>query len=272
MPLGTNYNNNKNEARSEYNVSVDSYYRFYNAESSVDKTAVKFSFWNNMLKVTIAPKSNTNATNQNGDAFNSFDWNDGTTSAFITPVKAKMLYDEIERFQNNPGEYTNVGIPLGASGSGIIYICDGKEFGVNSICMVIVTVNNSGAVESTAVYEFKSQYNFSIRNYDAGNKNFDKIYYDTIELDIFKMILKQYYEAVSGAYAYTVMNANIRNTVRYKKSFEAIASKLGVDLGYSTTNYDNSKRNNSTFFNSNNGNNSKPEPNFVNASIDSLIS
>lgn len=270
MSLGTSYNNNaKNEARNDYNFSSDSYYKFYNAESSVDKTAVKFSFWNNMLKVVIAPKSKNNATN-NGDAFSTFDWTDGTTCAFITPIKAKMLHDEIEKFQNNPEGYTNVGIPLGASGNGIIYICNGKEFGINNPCMVIITVNNEGDAESTAVYEFKTQYNFAIRNYDVSNKNFERVFYDTIELDTFKVLLQQYYEAMSGAIAYSVINTNMRNNVRVKKSLEAIASKVGADLGYGNSNYGSSRRTGSSFFNNSNTGNSKPEPLFQNTTLEDL--
>ena len=56
MALGDTYNNNE---RKNYSPSVTSGYRFSNPESAIDKTSLSFTFWNKLLKVSIAPRKET---------------------------------------------------------------------------------------------------------------------------------------------------------------------------------------------------------------------
>lgn len=267
MALGNNYDNNKKNAKNDYNFTLDSSYKFYNGESTIDKTGLKFGFWNNMLKISIAPKSETTG-NTNNEEFPTYDWEKATTG-FISTTKAKILYHELERYIQDPSAHINVGIPLGGAGK-VLYVCNGKEFGSNSLCLVILAVDENGNVQSTSVYEFKSNFHFAIRDYDAEKKSFDKIFYDNIELESVIDILREYCNAMVGAHAYSTVAGSMKYHVRNKSSFEAIASKLGVDLGYNYSNTNNNGRGNSasSFF-KNNGNTSsnKPEPQFTNASL-----
>lgn len=265
MALGNNYDNNKKNAKNDYNFTLDSGYKFYNGESTIDKTGLKFGFWNNMLKISIAPKSETTG-NSNNEEFATYDW-DKATTGFISTTKAKILCHELERYIQDPSAHINVGIPLGGAGK-ILYVCNGKEFGSNTLCLVILSADENGNVQSTSVYEFKTNTHYSIRDYDAQKKTFDKVFYDKIELESVIDVLREYCNAMVGAHAYSTIAGNMRYYVRTKSSFEAIASKLGVDLGYAPSTNNTRGNSNSSFF-KNNGNtsSSKPEPQFTNASL-----
>lgn len=268
MALGNNYDSNKKENNTkDYNFSMDSGYRFYNGESQVDATGIKFGYWNNMLKITIAPKSSTVGANNSGE-FDTYDWDKGA-SAFISPIKAYMLYKEIEGFLQNPDAYINRGIPIGSRGDKIIYICNGKEFGGQQPCLVLLGVDEKGTVQSTSVYEFKNSFNFAIHNFDAENKSFDKYFYPDAEIDSIVTILKEYCKAMAGAHAYSTISNNQKNSVRVKYSLEAIAAGIGVELygGKSS----NRKPSGPSFFSGNGNSSNKPEPTFENANIDDLI-
>ena len=269
MALGTQYNNNTNNSNNtgKYAFSMDSSYKFCNGESKIDQTGIKFSFWNGLLKVTIAPKQQATGTN-GGEEYDTFDWKNGTT-VYLSYMKANLLLQEIKAFRE--GKLTNAGVPTGRTSTNLIYISNGKEFGNDTTCIVIVGINENGGAESTAVYEFKKQFNYAIRNYDSKAIKFEKQYYDEIELDSICTLLDEFYRAMSGAIAYSVIDANSRNDYRVKCSLEAIAGKLGVDLGYGKSNYAQNNKPASNFFNNNTGGSKSDTTNFNNATLDDIL-
>ena len=263
MALGSQYNNNSGNSNNtgKYAFSMDSSYKFCNGDSKIDQTGIKFSFWNGLIKVTIASKLETSTDNEDYDKF---DWKNGTT-VYLSYMKAALLLSEIKAFRE--GKLTNAGVTTGRTSTNLIYISNGKEFGNDSTCIVIVGINENGGAESTAVYEFKKQFNYAVRNYDSKNISFEKQYYDDIELDSICTLLEQFYTAMSGAVAYSVINANGRNDYRVKCSLESIAAKLGVDLGYGKNNNNSTKPAASNFFN----NSSKSDASFNNATLDDIL-
>ena len=58
MSLGNTYDNNK-RTNSVIDPTVYSAYKMNNAEGQVDQTCISFNYWNNSLKITIAPKKDT---------------------------------------------------------------------------------------------------------------------------------------------------------------------------------------------------------------------
>jgi len=220
MALGT-YNSNKFE-KNNYSPSVYSAYRMGNPESEVDPSMISFSFWNNMLKISILPRKQTKDANDI-----SYD-TENSISIYLTHTKARMLYDEICKFQENPDLYQNLGVP---SGEGLIYICNGKEFKINCPCIVIKKINGeTGETMSSYAYQLKKDYHYSIRNFDSNSNDFDKIYHNNIELEEFKTLLRSYYEAMSGAMAYSVVDNLKYDFSRLNTKIELIADKLGVEF------------------------------------------
>ena len=220
MSLGT-YNNTNSNKNNNYSPVVYSPYRMSNAESDVDQTALGFSFWNNMLKISIAPKKqNTNEI--------AFDF-DNAVVIYLSHTKARILYEEICNFQKNPG-LINAGVP---SGSALITISNGKEFGSATPCLVIRKINTeSGSTEASYAYQFKTDYHYGIRNYNEKDGSFDKVSteYNFLEIEQLKTLLMEYYTAITGAVAYSVIDQMKYDVSRFNTKCNLIAEKLGVEF------------------------------------------
>lgn len=253
MALGDNVNN---QNKRNYSPVVYSQYRMSNTESVIDPTNLSTTFTNNMLKISIAPKKTTAGDNIEWDHENGI-------SAFLTHTKARMLYNEIETFQANPNAYSNLGV---VSGAGLISISNGKEFGINNPVLVIRKLDSStGKVESSFAYEFKTEYNYYIRNFDESTADFDKIYDASLELEQIKTLLKTYYEAMTGATAYSVIDNMKYDTSRMNTKIDLISEKLGIEKA-TGGNYNNSNKSSNSIFNN------KPARNFSQGTLDDIES
>lgn len=212
----SNYNNNKKT----YSPKVFSQYKMSNAESNVDATSLNPSFWNNMLVLAISPKKDTN------DGSIAFDHENAAT-VYLSHTKARLLFEEICLFQQNPEMYSNVGV---TSGSGLIRLSNGKEYGVNCPLLIVSKLDAStGEVQSSYAYQFKQDYHYTIRNFDQDTLDFDKIYNNNIEIEQLKTLLIQYYEAMSGAMAYSVIENMKYDISRINTKLDSCAEKLGVE-------------------------------------------
>lgn len=238
MALGDMAIQNNND-KGKYNPTVYSPYRLSNPESTVDPTALGAKYWNGMLTLTISPRKNTT------DGSIAYD-SDNAVSIYLTHTKARILHDELLKFVEDPNQFNNVGVP---SGTGLISICNGKEFGITTPCLVIKKLNaENGSVESSFAYEFKQDFHYSIRNFDESKSEFDKIYYNTLEIEQLATLLKTYYEAMSGAVAYTVVDNMKYDVSRMTTKITAIGEKLGVEFG-GGNGYKNNKSSSSIFNN-----------------------
>lgn len=233
------YSNNK-DANKPFEPNVYSGYRWNNAESAVDKTCMTTGYWKQMLKIGIFPVKDTNSDNV------TFDMDNGIM-VYLNHAKAKMFADELRNFLRDPITYNGVGVP---SGSGIITISNGKEFGVNNPIFVIRKLDEVGKVVSSFAYEVKSDYYFSIRNY-TGEKNFSKETesYKNLEIEEMIMVLDEYCKAMTYGTAYSIMDANKYNYDRLLGRANAIAEKLGVETNR-TSSRGSSFNSSTSFFNS----------------------
>lgn len=219
MALGDVYNNNRGDKRFNNDPNVYSPYKFSNTEG-LDPSSLSITFWGSTMKITIAPKKNT----PNGEI--SFDYDNGI-SVYLTHTKARILAEEIKAFLN--GKINNCGVD---TNKGFISISNGKEFGTNAKFLVIRSFDNeNNTVSSSYAYEFKEQYHYSIRNFEEKKINFEKNYYDDIEIEQFVTLLEEYYKAMTGAIAFTVIDQNKYNNSRINSKIEMIANKLGVEFG-----------------------------------------
>ena len=235
MALGNNYDNNKKE---QY---MPVYYSSYNAGNAegVDPSSLSYSFYNRMLKLSISPvKMNS------GDKV-SYD-HENAAIVWLTHTKARLLHDAILRVLN--GEVSNVGVPTGAEG--LVRFIDGKELGINNYCLVINKVNENGEVTSSYAYEFKTKHHYHVENYDPKDSSHKKVYNNNLEVQQLLDLLESYYIAMTGAVAYSVMDANRFNTNTTNTKIDLIMSKLGVEYKPGTTSRT------SSFFDSNKGSSS----------------
>lgn len=221
MALGDTYNNNE---RKNYSPSVTSAYGFGNAESTIDKTRLSFAFWNKLLKISIAPKKETT------DDSISYDYENAGT-VYLSHTKALIMYNEIIKFLEDykAGKApNNVGVSSGSDG--LIYICNGKEFNADGPCLVIRKIDEKGHSTSTYVFEFRRGVHSSVINYDDKTAKFESRFYDELEIEQFAIVLKNYYESMTMATAYSVMEAQKYDTSRMNTKLKIIGEKLGVEF------------------------------------------
>ena len=251
--LGETYNQNESK-KQQYSPTVYSPYRMSNVEDSIDRSCINFTYWNNTLKISIAPKKPSN----NDEV--SFDY-ENAIAIYLNHTKARILHDEICKFQEDPEKYNSSGIP---SGQGLITISNGKEFGIACPCIVIRKVDESGMPTSSYAYQIKNNYYYSIRNYDEKKGTFDKVTsdYANIELEQIKTLLMEYYKAMTGAIAYSVLDQNKYDTSRMSTKIDQIASKLGVQFG-GAGGGGNYKSSTSAF-------NSRPATNYTSSTLDDI--
>lgn len=256
MALGNNYETFNNNQESIKSPNIQGL-KFNNSTSTVDKTSLKFDFWNNLLKISIAPMKTT----QSPDGFPVFDF-ENAISVHLTHIKARILYNEIIALEQNP-DYGNVGISL--RNGMLLSVSTGKEFGTDRYCIVIRNIDdNTGKAISTYVYETQPNTDI-IRSYSEQDvQGFSKAVYENIELDQIKSILEEYYKAATGAIA-----ANVAYSLRYdimktRKNLGAIAQKLGVDTNSSYG----TRYNNSSYFNRESGNAYDSNSPMMNTGID----
>lgn len=245
MSLGEfSNNNNYNNNKKTYSPKVFSQYKMSNPESNVDATSFNPSFWNNMLVLSISPLKEVT------DGKATYD-HDNAASVYLSHTKARLLYDEICLFQQNPELYNNVGVD---SGAGLIRLTNGKEFGVNSPLLVISKMDrNTGELVSSYAYHFKQDYHYTIRNFDQDTFEFDKIFNNNIEIEQLKTLLVQYYEAMSGAMAYSIVENMKYDMSRINTKLDKCAEGLGVE--YKANNRSNSNKSSGSLFSNKEGRN-----------------
>lgn len=244
MAFGNTYNNNQGNKSNIPELTVYSNYRLNNAESKIDATCLTFRFWKTNLCIGIFPRKNT------GNDEIQFDMDNGIT-IYLSHTKARILKNEIELFLSDPVKYNSAGVP---SGQAAITISNGSEYGKNTPTITIRKVAENGEVVASFAYEFKTNYHYSIRNYDG--KNFDSIYedYNNLEILQFVTVLDEYIKASTNAVAFTVMDQRKFSFARVENKIEAIANSLGVDISKSSGSQ--RKYNGSTYFNNNSNNSS----------------
>lgn len=237
-----NYSNNRDN--NKYEPEVSSAYRMNNAESNVDKTALLFGYWNNMLKITIAPKK------EDSDEIR-FEKDKGIT-VYLNHHKARIFAEEVKNFLRDPITYNGSGIPTGSS---VITISNGSDVGANTPVLIIRKMDDIGNVTSTFVYEFKTDYYFSVRGYNGGREfSRETNSYNNIEILELITVLENYYNAMTYAGAYTVKKTMISSNDFMISKIDAIAEKLGVEVN--RTSNRGSSFSSTTFFNSANASNS----------------
>lgn len=235
------YNNND---RGPVNTTYSNI-SFSNPESSINQSKLSISYFNKVMKVSIALRNNAGSN----DGFATYDM-ENAISVYVSNTKAYILYKMIEKLKNDPDVH-NVGIDLK---NGLLKISDGSEYGTKNYCIAIMYTDDIGNV-SEIVYETKMDVHTGIYNYDQGQ--FSSVAIPDLELETFAMTLFEYYKASSYAIAATVMEANMYKREYHMDLVKQIAEKVGVSIRKGGNGYSNNSsfldRNANKGYNSNNG-------------------
>lgn len=210
---------------------------FSNPESTIGQTRISISYFNKVMKIAIAARNNGNSNND----FATYD-NDNAVSVYVSNIKAKILYELIQRLKNDPDTH-NVCVELK---NGLIKVSDGTEYGSTSPCISISYASDDGSVHEI-VYQTKVGVHTGAINY--ANGKYENVAFDDIELDTFAMALDEYYKASSSAIAASIWEANMYRHDYEINLIKSIAEKCGVQANNSSSNP--AKFNNKTFLSNN---------------------
>lgn len=231
------YNNNERQITNSTYSGVS----FSNPESNIAMTKISISYFNKIMKVSIALRNNAGSQ----DNFATYD-NDNAVTVYVSNIKAKILSNMIDKLKSDKDVH-NVCIELK---NGLMKISDGTEYGSQSPCISISYASEDGSVHEI-IYETKSGFHTAAYNYTDGKYKTSN--FDDIELDTFQMCLDEYYKASSYAIAASVMEANMYKRNAEYELIRSIADKVGVQ---SNNNGGNPGRfNNKTFLSSQPSNN-----------------
>lgn len=225
MSLGSTYNNNQGNGNKYTVADTTTYsdYRMNNAESTIDPSCLAPRFWKQSLCLSIYPRKNT------GNDEVAFDTDNGVT-IYLSHTKARMLANELRKFIENPVDNNSCGVH---SGSAVVTISNGVEFGKNTPVLTIRKLDENGNVVSAFSYEFKQNY-FSIKNYDGRNYNSDYESYKNIEIEQLITLLEEFVKASTKAVAASV-HSSAFTLGRMDNKINEIAAQLGVETNSSSS-------------------------------------
>lgn len=250
MALG-DYSRNTDNNKKNYNQPI---LRLDNQGTmnpdGIDPSALNYEFYGGMLKIIITPLKFGTDPNKKF----TYD-NENRVEMWLTPTKAKIFYEEIKHLRANKDTVNNVGVCT--TRGGLIVFSTGKEFGVDSECLVIRKVDNDGTISSTYAYQFKANpNNFGIRNFNQDNpSDYDRVAYDNTEVEQLMAILKDFSEAMVGAYAYANMYYGRFDYNKLLGRVNSIMEKLGIERTSEYSRSNNSGNSGGSYFNNNQGNN-----------------
>ena len=231
------YNNNQNRPT----VNTFTPISFTNPNSQIMDTRLSISYFNRLMCITIAAR-----TNPGSKDFPTYD-TDNPVSIYISYSKAKILHDAIEAMEANPSEIHNVSVELK---NGLLLISNGVEFGSQNPCVAIFYAKEDTSVNQI-IYETKADPYYAAYNYSDGQ--YSSMTFPKHELDVFKMILEQYYLASSYAIAAMSREANMYNSKYIVETLKGIAGKVGYQP--SNSGGSGGSFNNKSFLNGNNSGN-----------------
>ena len=225
------FNGNNNNNR--YEMTFISRVKFSDPDNNLN---LNFKFWKGLLIVEIQSYQ----VGDGGPNYNTIN------SAYISPVKARMLADAIEEFMADP-KHCHVGISLGSSD---IQKCVTVGHGPNADILYICDLTPDGRKEKEAVFTFSNNHFYTI-NYSKYEKDIecDPNYQNGIELLMIKDLLRDFARAMLGAFPYGVMDYGRFQNTHTENNFNKIFDKLGIERA-SDGGYNRSRgSSNNSFFN-----------------------
>lgn len=218
------YANSNNNKKKDYSPTVYSAVRMTNVNSQIDKTSLSFSYWKQLLAVSITPYKGNDFAN---GSYPELDL-DHQVKIYLSPSRTIMLLRMLDKFLADPKAFSNMGIP---TNKGIIYFSNGEEYNRPGIYLVIKLIDfATGETKTMAAYEFApdSEY-FGITNYnDQNDFGRDDTVGVNVEIELFKQVLKNYLVNCDGSVAGCVLDNLKYDITRINNKLDAIMENLGI--------------------------------------------
>lgn len=155
-------------------------------------------------------------------------------SCFVTPTKARILYNQIEAYEKYVAENTKYdtevgfGINTGTGDISTVFVIHKDDSG--SDCITI------GKVDSNGKYNTKESITFNQNDFHTGinwtnisNMECTKFSYNNLELEQIKRALYDFANAMSGAYAYASADLTRYDSRALLNKLNPIYDKLGIE-------------------------------------------
>ena len=254
MALGDLRSNNNNGKSGK--LYENTYYSRLGFKNS-DGLRLGFSFRSGMIIAEIAKEKE------------GFQY-EALVSCFITPTKARILYDQICLFESQVNDKSYK---------------DGAAFGINSgmgevssvllvhmfdkvPAITIGKINGDGSYVQKVTFKFNTNYHYGINLKDFESMGTcTKEYYDGTELDQLKGLLLDFANSMNGATAYSVLDLGRYDFRGLSNKLNPIYDKLGIERQM-PNNGGNSENN---FFSGSNGGLNRGGGRSVTTSIDSVM-
>ena len=191
---------------------------------------LKFKFWAGKVVISINVGE---SSEQQGFKYNE------TIAAFLTPLKAKMMAEELIKFKNDPNSN-----PVGVVSGGDPSTCLTFLRDNSNVVVDIRKVDGKGKVTAADKFTIQKDYHYSVSYKNYEKLDFTKNFYNDLELQAIIDIFNNFYNACNGANAYSVLDMSRFNYGRLRSNTEAIMDKLGIQR-YSSRGSGNSFFNNS---------------------------
>lgn len=249
MAIGNKGNNSNNNTK-QYIQEHYSIYNMSNVNSPLDPSKLSYGFWAGKLKISISPLKKTN------DNSIAFDY-ENNISVYVTHTKAYILSTMIKEWIKDKSYAFNVSIDTGSNG--MVTLSDGVEYGLTIPCVVLKNVDENGETKSSFVYTIKDNYHYGIKNYNDKTKDYERVYFDDLEIMQLIQVLDSYVESATGAQAAFIAEELKYDFSRLNTKSNLICEKLGIQSKDDKGNY--SKKPSSSFFSKSTDNNSVPVKN-----------
>lgn len=199
-------------------------YSFFNKESSIDKTMLRFSMWKTTLRISIYPIIETVGSEEADDSTIKWDMKNGI-SIYLVPAKARIFADILKKFITDPKKYSDYGV---FAGHGLITITNGETLGNKDAgaCILIRKINETtGQIDASYAFETRTNLYSAIVGFNEKTCEFnaDTESYKMLDIQMIITQLEEYYKAMTNATAFSVIDNSFSHV-------DKIASKLGVDL------------------------------------------
>jgi hypothetical protein len=194
-----------------------------NTESEIDVTNLSTSMWKGTMKIAITPKVESSKEDNP-------EWDRKAAALiYLNHSKSRIMAEVLHNFLQDPKKWNGCGV---WAGQGLLTVSTGEEFDKKSPCLVIREINEKGQVESSYAYEFKRKYHHSVKNFNEKSAEFDRDYesFETLEIKQFITQLEEYYKAMTGCVAFSVMDNMAYQQHRLNENLNKIASGVGVEL------------------------------------------
>lgn len=222
MPIG-DYGNNNSDNRSgkAYEATIYSRVR-YNSNNGTNKR-LNIYYRAGLMCIEI---------NNILDGFKA----EATIGIFLSPTKAGMLVNEIDRFleyRNGDELDPNKGFGINAGMNEKITFCAFSTNANRDIILTIGKFNGSGTITESDQFTFAVDYNYSLEWNDLKANDLAKVYHNDADITTLRNTIADFARAMSGAFAYSVVDGNRYNEAHMNNRLDKVFDKLGIERQYS---------------------------------------